>query len=371
MNRAHEAVAFIGVGASEITRHSDRGITAFAVDAGLAAVNDAGLDREDIDGYVGAPTATNTGAPHIEGADEVGARTLAEALGLRRLVWAADLHRGFATDMAIAAAHALRSRACRYVLGIRAMYHLTDLPEPRAPMAAGADQFRVPFGLHAVGARFAMRATAYLARTRASRRDLYEVVALARRNAARNPLAVWRDRAVSLEEYLAAPMIAEPLCRFDCDMPVCAAAAFIMARADDIPAGAKQRAWLRGSSGWQRPQAVFEAADVAPHEIQCAQLYDGFSSMLFEFLESFGLCAPDAAWKFLRAGGAEPDGRLPLNTFGGSLGEGRLHGMGHVREGILQVSGRAGARQLPRAESCLVQVGPFDQSSCLILSRKP
>jgi acetyl-CoA acetyltransferase len=84
-----------------------------------------------------------------------------------------------------------------------------------------------------------------------------------------------------------------------------------------------------------------------------------------------GWCEPNTAWKFVRDGHCEPDGELPLNTFGGSLGEGRLHGIGHLREGILQVSGRAGPRQIAGAENCLVQVGPFDYSSLLVLSNDP
>jgi acetyl-CoA acetyltransferase len=371
MRRSHDSVAFIGVGASEIVRRSDRGITAFAVDAAVAAIADAGLGRDDIDGFVGAPTATNPGASHIDGADEVWSRTLVDALEIRTLLWAADLHRGFPTDMAIAAAHALRSGACRYVLGVRAMYHLPTVRPMQVPLANSVDPTRTHSGVHTVGARFATRANAYLARAGATRRDLYEVVALARRNAARNPIAMWRDHPVSLEEYLAAPMVTEPLCRLDCDMPVCAAGAFVMARGEDVPSGASHPAWLLGTSGGQRPERVFDNAGVKPQDIQCAQLYDGFSPMVFEFLESFGFCAPDAAWRFIADGHADGDGRLPINTFGGSLGEGRLHGMGHVREGILQVSGRAGPRQLSRAANCLVQVGPFDNSSCLILGCDP
>jgi acetyl-CoA acetyltransferase len=371
MQRMRDAIAFIGVGGSEIVRRSDRGIAAFAVDAAVAAIADAGLTREDIDGYVGAPTATNTGALHVDGADEIWSRSLVEAVGITGLAWSVDLHRAFPTDMAVAAAQALRSGACRYVLGVRAMYNLTGINVAQRAPVTPAEQAHVPATTSAVGARFATRANAYMARAGAGRRDLYEVVSLARRNAAGNPLAIWRDRPVTFDEYLAAPMITEPLCRLDCDMPVCAAAAFVMAREADIPSGATQAAWLRGSSGWQHPRAVFDDARLTPHDIHCAQLYDGFSPMVFEFLESFDFCGPDTAWKFVRDGGGERDGPLPLNTFGGSLGEGRLHGMGHVREAILQISGRAGPRQLPRVENCLVQVGPFDYSSCLILGRKP
>jgi len=368
MNAAPDTVAFIGVGSSSIERQSDRGIQAFALDAALAAIADAGLTRDDIDGYVGAPLATNAGAVHAEGADEISARPLVEALGITQLAYAIDAHKRFPTDMVIAASHALRSGACKFVLGVRALYHLSGVEYATATPthAFGDDQFRVPFGTSAAGARFATRACAYLARAGATRRDLYEVVALARRNAKRNPLAIWRDRDVTLDEYLAAPMVASPLCRLDCDMPVCGAGAFVMTLARHVPSSNHAPAYLVGSSGWQRPQSVFSTR--RREDIDVCQLYDGFSAMIFEWLEGLGWCPQHTAWKFICDGHAERDGRLPLNTFGGSLGEGRLHGMGHLREAILQVSGRAGERQLPRADNCLVQVGTFDFSSFLVLS---
>src|SRR5260221_10996881 len=107
MQRMRDAVAFIGVGGSEIVRRSDRGIAAFAVDAAVAAIADAGLTREDIDGYVGAPAATNTGALHADGADEKWSRSLVEADGITGLAWPVDLDRRFPTDSGVAAGPAV------------------------------------------------------------------------------------------------------------------------------------------------------------------------------------------------------------------------------------------------------------------------
>lgn len=370
---AADAVAVIGVGSSTIERHSDRGIHAFALDAAISAIADAGLERDDIDGYVGAPGATNAGALHVDGGDEITARTLVESLGITDLAFSVDAYKGFPTDMVIVAAQALRGRCCKYVLGVRALYNLSgvDYATAAPEHAYGLDQFRLPFGASAAGARFATRAQAYLHRSGATRRDLYEVVALARRHARLNPLAIWRERAVTLDEYLAAPMVASPLGRFDCDIPVCGAAAFVMTLGNNIPAGTNAPVYLAGDAGWQQVRNIFERSRRAREDIDCCQIYDGFSSMMFEWLERLGWCEADTGWKFIRNGHAERDGRLPLNTFGGSLGEGRLHGMGHLREAVLQVRGRAGARQLPKVDNCLVQVGTFDFSSLLILSATP
>jgi acetyl-CoA acetyltransferase len=373
MTAPGSAIAFIGVGGSTIERQSNRSITAFALDAAIAAITDAEIDIADIDGYVGAPIATNPGALHVDGADEISARTIIKGLGLSQLSYAADLHKSFPTDMAISAAHLLLSGECRHVLGVRALYNMRDVAYATgtADRAYGADQFTAPFGAMAAGARFATRARTYLEQAGVGREVLYDIVAHARRHARDNPVAVWRNKDVSLEDYMAAPLIAAPLCRLDCDMPVCGAVAFVMTKGDLIPAAVKPKAaYLTGWAGWQHPHRIFEGSR-RRDDIDHCQLYDGFSSMIYEWLEGFGWSEPYRGWQFIRDGHAERDGKLPLNTFGGSLGEGRLHGAGHLRETILQVTGRAGNRQLPRAANGLVHIGPYDMSSFAIISSEP
>src|SRR3546814_5364887 len=155
--------------------------------------------------------------------------------------------------MVIAAAHALRSGDVRYVLGLRALYNPkdTNYATAKADRAYGDDQFVKPFGYSAGGARFATRHRRYMALSGATRRDLYEVTASSRRHAAHNPLAIWKSRMVSLAEYMASPMIASPHCLFDCDMPVCGAAAFVMTTARPFPDGC-QPVYVRGWSGPQK-----------------------------------------------------------------------------------------------------------------------
>lgn len=366
--RRSQSVVIAGFGASEITRRSERGITAFSLDAALAALADAKVDRSQIDGYVGAPFSTNADARHAEGGDEISLKTAANALGLKSLAYGVDLYRRYATDMVVSAAHALVAGTCRYVLGLRALYNLPGPPPavPSAAVAYGGEQFTRPFGYMAAGARFATRARCYMERHGVTRGDLFEVVALSRRHAALNPSAVWRDRPLTREAYLEAPMIASPHSLFDCDMPVCGAAAFVMCLERDLPAGATG-AHVVGWGGFATPSNVFEMSGLGRQDVVHCQLYDGFSSMVYEWLETFGFCEEGGAWKFIRDGHGDRDGRLPINTFGGSLGEGRLHGIGHLREAYLQVTGKAGERQLQRAGPALVQVGPFDDSSFVML----
>lgn len=363
-------VVIAGFGASEILRKTDRSITDLSVEAIRRALADACISADDVDGYVGAPFATNAGSPHAEGGDEISLKTIAATLNLP-LTYGVDLFRRYPTDMVSFAANALSAANSRFVLGLRAMYNLPGLSYATyatsgADQAFGNDQFTKPFGFTTAGARFGTRAQRYMATHGATRADLYEVVALARRHAANNPDAVWRDRSVRLDDYLAAPMIATPHGLLDCDMPVCGAMAFVMCRAADLPAGAAA-ARVTGWSGFTTPNAVFETSGRSAADVTQAQLYDGFSSMIWEWLEGFGLCPPGSAWSFIRDGHGNADGRLPLNTFGGSLGEGRMHGMGHLREAYLQATGKAGARQQAGVGPILVHNGPFDDSSFLMI----
>ena len=359
-------IVIAGFGCSRIETKATQGIASFAVEAAVAALADAGLSRDAVDGYVGAPCATNAGSPHAEGGDEISVKTVAAMMGLK-LTWAADLYRRYPTDMVSSAAHALIAGTCRHVLGLRALYVLPgeSYATGSAMQAWGADQMIRPYGFGTAGARFAARAWAYMKRHGADRDDLFAIVDLARRNAADNPQAIWRDRPLDRDTYMAARMVAEPHGLFDCDMPVCGAQAFVMCREEDLPAGATP-AWVTGWSGFSRPDRLWQMSGRRPADLASDQLYDGFSSMVWEWLDGFGITEPGGAPAFIRDGHGARDGRLPINTFGGALGEGRLHGMGHLREGYLQASGRAGSRQVA-AGPALVHVGPFDDSSFVLL----
>ncbi|WP_130355754.1 thiolase family protein [Pigmentiphaga kullae] len=372
MGRAKAAI--IGVGGSSIERRSDRSIVAFALDAAMAALADAGIDREQIDGYIGSPKASHAAALHVDGADEISARLLAGRLGLENLSVAIDLNSAFPTEMVTTAGHLLHSGACDYLLAVRALCNLPGVRygEVKSREAHGEEQFTAPFGYHTGGARFATRLQAYFSASGATRRDLYELVALMRRNASRNPHAIWRDKSeIALDDYLRSPLIAEPLCMLDCDMPVSGAVAFVMTRPELAAASRQPPVYVAGSANWLTADEIFERSGRDRTDIDLCQIYDGFSFLVYEWLERLGWCPPHAAWRYVRDGECEIGGELPVNTFGGALGEGRLHGAGHVREAVLQLRGQAGDRQVPGAADCLVQVGPFDYSSLLVLSNDP
>src|SRR5690606_24681571 len=111
---------------------------------------------------------------------------------------------------------------------------------------------------------------------------------------------------------------------------------------------------------------------LGPGDMSAAQLYDGFSPSALYWLESAGFCRRGDAVEFIQDGRIAVDGELPLNTFGGSLSQGRLHGMGHIAEAVLPVSGRAQARQVRNASAVVVLDGsPMLRGSGVIVTSDP
>lgn len=359
LSEIHNKTAIVGVGFTPLLRHGDRSLTSFGLQAALAAIEDAGLKPEDIDGYVGSPNAPNASADHADGVDEVSAGLMVRSLGLTDATWVVDVN-GLPTASIVTAAQALHAGACNYALIVRAMWNPmgTRYNQNRKSGASGADQYTLPYGLGSGGGPHALALQRYMHQYSATREELFEVVNADRTHARLNPWAYWKDRELTLEDYQNARWVYEPLCLFDCDIPVTAAGALVMTtaeRARDLP---HKPAYIAGyASTHQRDGSIFEASGVARQDVQVAQIYDGFSPFVWYWLEALGFCGKGEAHSFTRDGRLQLGGSLPVNTFGGNLGEGRLHGFGHVREGALQVMGRADQRQVPSVEHCLLAIG--------------
>ena len=352
--------AIVGVGGTPMERKSEKSLAAVAVEAAVNAIADAGLTARDIDGYAGTPKAPNASALHWDGVDEISDRYMAAALGLANLRWAADANRGVVADGVAAAVQALHVGAANYVLCLRAMY---DRPGVRyaaydREAAGGPEQFTAPYGV-GIGA-ISLWLQRYMHDTGAAREDLFEIVSALRHHAQLNPYAYWRGKTLSLTDYLESRWVYEPMCLYDYDIPVTGAGAVVLTTADRAAALPHRPAYVAGMANTRdRGDAVFEASGIGRDAVHAAQLYDGFSPVVWMWLEKLGFCGKGEAYAFARDGRIRLGGQLPVTTGGGSQGEGRLHGMGHVREGALQVMGRAGERQVPGLENCIVALG-FD-----------
>ena len=118
-------------------------------------------------------------------------------------------------------------------------------------------------------------------------------------------------------------------------------------------------------------QKLWSSSGLGPQDMDAAELYDGFSPSTLYWLEAAGFCQRGEAYAFIQDGRIALEGELPVNTFGGSLSEGRLHGMGHIAEAVFQVTGRAEQRQIPGAAAvCAIDGSPMLRGSGLVLTKE-
>jgi acetyl-CoA acetyltransferase len=396
-------VAVVGVGHSKIGRRLDRPAGLLAVDAAMAAIGDAGLDPADIDGVASYPmyTGGNEGPDRGDGRTFVSVRWMVNGLGLSNVRWWAETQTGNISTAIEQAVLAVAQGRCKHALVWRAMAmpkqggyqksHTTNAVH-------GDAAFSVPYGLSGPPASFALAYMRYLRRYGATREHMAAVAVAQRNGANRNPHAHFFDTPLTVEDYLSGRLIADPIGLFDCDIPVDGAGAIVITTGDRACDLRNPPAYVTGLGQAAHPthvpfssigtlgphlfeemrrtsstigRTLWETSGLRPSDIRAAMLYDGFAPDVYFWLEGLGFCEEGEAFEFVQDGRVEIDGALPINTFGGSLSEGRLHGIGHWIEAALQVQGRAGERQVAGAEHVLVATGMLNQGSGGVLSRSP
>ena len=385
-----ERTALTGVGQSRVGRRLMVDPLTLTVDACLAAVADAGLTLDDIDGLSTYPS--RVGSP---GFSEGGIAPLTEALQLRP-TWINGAGDTPGQSGAIVAAMlAVASGLCRHVLCYRTLWESSYAALVRegkwaqpAARATGMTEFLAPFGAMSAANWIAVQASHYFHRYGGDRTTLGWIAVNARANAARNPEAVYRE-PFTIDDYLAARLVTTPFGLYDCDVPVDGAVAVIVS-AIETAADRPRPPVLVEAVGTQilerlswdqdtlshEPQTkgpsrhLWSRTSVRPDEVDLALLYDGFTFNAVSWLESLGFCEPGGARDFIDEGrGIALGGRLPVNPHGGQLSAGRLHGFGHVREAMLQLRGEAVGRQVPDAQIAVVTTGGGAPGGALLLRR--
>lgn len=385
-----EQACIIGIGATAFCRKpgSGRSDLALQLQAALAAIEDAGLRPAAIDGILPFP---NLGT----------AEAFAANLGCANLRFAATLNLGGAAPVAAMrlAALAVTSGAAHHVLipggwnaysGKSQMRQMTVEDTQATPFAGIARDFYQPFGLTSPPQWYALMARRHMHDYGTTREQLGAVALAMRAHAQRNPAALMYGKPLTLEEYLASPVVADPYHVLDCSLEVDGAAAFIVTtrtRARDL---AHRPVLVLGAAAAQAAPAddftnrrdfhrvgleaaaeeAFGIAGVAPSDVEFAQIYDCFTFEVIQQLEAAGFCGRGEGGAFVEGGAIQLGGRLPVNTHGGLLSEGHVLGLNHVLEAVRQLRGTAGERQIEGAEVGVVTGwGDLADGSIAILGR--
>lgn len=381
----HRAI-LSGTGRSAIGRRLMVDPLSLTVDACLAAVADAGLTLDDIDGLSTYPGSVPGGM------SEGGVAAVEEALRLRPTWINGGLDLPGPGGAVIAAMLAVASGLCRHVLCFRTVWESTyaalRLGGLGGRVSGALLEWRAPFGAMSAANWIGMNATQYLHRYGAPREMLGWIALNGRANAARNPIAIYRD-PMTMDDYLSARPITSPFGLYDCDVPCDAAVAVVVsdaAVAADLPKPAVRveavGTQITERVSWDQdtlthePQVLGPAAhvwtrtDLRPSDVDVALVYDGFTFNAITWLEALGFCGLGEAKDWLDEGRRIAlDGELPVNPHGGQLSEGRTHGFGFLYEAIVQLRHEAGARQVPGAATAVVTSGGGTPSGVLLLRR--
>jgi len=373
--KVESAAVISGVGCSDIGRRLHRDPLLLTADAALAAVADAGLDLRDIDGVSTYPGASGS-TPGITGAGVDDIRTLL-GLELRWHTGGSELpgQMGSIVNAVLAVAGGLAD----HVLCFRSVWESTAqvragsrsslvAHSPRPVMRWGQ-----PYGIGYVtyGALAMQR---YMFESGATREQFAQLAVVSRANAAGNPHAVYRE-PMTVDDYLGARMISEPVCIFDCDVPVDGAIAVIVSRVDSTAVDRRRAIAIEalGSApGFeQSAEMLWSRTDLKPSDVHLAEIYDGFTIYAVRWLEALGLTPRHETGAFIEGGHRIAlDGELPISTGGGQLSGGRLHGYGALLEACIQLRGDGGARQVPGVpDVAAVSSGAESFTSCLLLTR--
>jgi acetyl-CoA acetyltransferase len=380
----------VGIGSTEFTRNAGRSEIHLAVDAAMAACADAGLEPEQIDGMVRFGTAGQTPVEFATESD------VARCLGIPNLRYFVEAPWGGGACCATVmhAAMAVAMGVASYVLCFRAIRAASGLMRYGRPTTIPLDahwSWSMPFGFASPTSWVAMFTRRWMYETGATREQLGAVALVCRENAVRNPRAMFYGRPLTMAEYLGSPMLCDPFKLHDTCLENDGAVALIVTTPERAKDLRQTPAYITGAAeatGWDsycmtsfyRPKIgipemeetgkdLFRMAEMTPKDIQVAQFYDAFTSLVPMQMEALGFCKEGEGGPFCEGGNRiRPDGELPINTSGGMLSESYIHGMNMIAEGVRQIRGTS-TTQIKGAENILVTGGLGVPTSAVILTK--
>lgn len=381
--------AIAGVGNTEFSKNSGRTEIRLAVEATLAACEDAGIAPEDIDGFSSYSI------------DKVPEYEIARQVGAKNVTFFSQVPHGggAACGLVLHAAMAVATGAAKAVIVYRAMNERSwyrfgsgSYGFASTPIFENVNYgWYMPHGFHTPAAWVGMFARRYMHRYGATSEDFGRVSVAVRDFAATNPAAFFYQKPITLEDHQNSRWICEPLHLLDCCQESDGAVAMLITsveRARDLKAKPViVKAAAQGIHDGQQTMTslyrddedmtripemglvgdqLWAQSGLAPADIQTAVLYDHFTPFVLLQLEELGFVKRGEAKDFVRAGNHARGGSLPLNPNGGQLGEAYIHGVNGIAEGVRQVRGTA-VNQVADVHNVVVTAGTGVPTSGLIL----
>lgn len=354
-----------GVGVTAFGKHPGSATLDLMSNAATAALADAGLERRGVDGLL---TGYSTTFPHL-----MLSTVFAEHFGLTpRYAHAIQLGGGTGFAMAMLAHHLVEAGLARHLLVVAGENRLTGQSRDAAVQTlaqVGHPVYEVPLGA-TIPAYYGLVASRYLHEFGTTETDLAQLAVLMRSHAVRHPGAQFRE-PVSVEQVLASKPVATPLKLLDCCPVSDGGAAFVVSR--DPVNDHSVRVTGTGQAHTHQhvsaapslthfgaaasARAALDGAGVALADIDYAAIYDSFTITLTILLEELGLAPRGGAGRLAAEGHFSSTGPVPLNTHGGLLSYGHCGvggAMAHLVEAHLQMTGRAGDRQVRRPTLALL-----------------
>jgi acetyl-CoA acetyltransferase len=372
--------AIAGIGASEQGKVLGSTSLTLAVEAFKRALQDSGLQKSDIDGLLTMPgTTTPEGAWNY--------LRVGETLGINpRFTGSMMLGGATAGALVHQAAMAIQNGLATHVACIFGDAAATGgFKFDR--VSGWGDSWDI-WGYMAAAANSAITASRHMAIYGTTSKQLAEVAVACRRHASLNPEATMRQ-PITIEDHQASRWVVEPLHLLDCCLISDGGVCVIVTSAERARDLRQPPVFIRGigqgytTQNMERPdwwyaphqrEAVHDAyrmAGVGPNEIDVAQLYDNFTISVILWLEHAGFCKPGEGGSFVEGGRIQLGGALPVNTSGGNLSDSYMEGWLHLVEGVRQMRGHCGERQVQDAEICLVtgRGRPLNNANATILQR--
>lgn len=391
--------AVVGVGEIPPSRTTGGETTlSLMAKAGLAAIEDSGLDFGDVDGVLVHP---------IGGVSMLTPSTVLEFMGMEaNFAEVVDLGGASGAGMiwrAVAAIEAGMCEACVCITGSSRRPRNQGRQQSSTKKKASTGwnipdkspwaEFEVPYGNIGANVGYAMVANRYIHEYGATPEQLAKVAVHQRDNACQNPDAIFYGEPITIDDVLDSPLVADPLHLLEIVMPAGGGAALVVVGPELAKKLPNNPAWLLGAGEQITHKTItyapsltdtaiqasasraFAQAGVNPDQIGLASVYDCYTITVLLTLEDSGFCAKGTGGRFIEEHDLRWNGDFPVNTHGGQLSFGQpgiAGGMSHVTEAVRQVQGRAGDRQIPDLDLAFVNGngGILSEQVSLVLGRE-